>query len=1277
MARATPTKPIPQGPSGAYDAKTIQVLEGIEAVRRRPAMYIGDTGVRGLHHLVYEVVDNAIDEALVGYAHNIDVTIHQDNSVTVVDDGRGIPVDIHKTEKKPAVEVVLTMLHAGGKFDHQVYKVSGGLHGVGVSVVNALSEWLEVEVRRDGKIHHQRYERGKTATKLTVIGKAKDTGTKVTFKADKEIFTVKIDYAAETLTTRLRELAFLNPGIRIRLLDERTDKTQEFLYKGGLVEFVQFLNKNKAPLHREIIPFHREKEGLIVEGALQYNDSYTETLFSFANNIHTVEGGTHLSGFKSALTRAINQYCKAKNLIKEADQQLSGDDVREGLTAVVSIRIPNPQFEGQTKTKLGNSEAEGITASIVNDCLSAFFEEHPSVANKIVEKAVLALRAREAARKARELTRRKGLLDMASLPGKLADCSERDPTLCEVYLVEGDSAGGCFSGETQVALADGRSLTLRDLVDEWAEGKENFCYTILPNGQVGIERILHPRRTKQRAEVVEVVLGNDQRITCTPEHLFMLRDGSYRRAEALQPGDSLLPLYRQRSKIGGRITIEDYEMVHDPSQARWIFTHLLADAHNLRRGTYSQQAGPHKHHLDFNKDNNNPTNIQRLTREQHLDVHRRHAAITLRRPEVLEKLRRIRASAAFRAKVRATMLQPRMRALLRQRAKRQWQDPAYKEHMRGQWLEFYHRSPEYRRRVQQQLSHAQQIYWGSGEHRQQQAQRGRRFFQDHPEARAALVEQGRTQWSDPGLREWRRETTRQQWTPEFRARRKQAYDRTYLQHSLRVMRDSLERFGTTARYDELRKVSGGKNLLTRATLLQRFFENDEQRLQEATEHFNHRVVTVRSLTARMDVYDLEVPETHNFALASGVFVHNSAKQGRDRRFQAILPLKGKILNVEKARLDKILSNEEIRTMVTALGTGIAQEFDLTKLRYHKVILMCDADVDGSHIRTLLLTFFFRQLKGLIEQGHVYIAQPPLYKVKRGKREEYIQTEPQLNDLLLDLGLEEQTLVRVRDKKSLTTAQAKELLQLLTGLEYLARGLDKKGIPLAHYLGQRHPKTKRLPIYRVKVEGATRYLYSDEELAALTKADAPAPRRGKKGKTKGAAPSKNGKEAAPAEPTAPEEAEQKFETLEFYEATELEQVLAKIEKLGLDLEDYEPPAEEAEPSSKQKGPRAAAKPLFNLVDDEETPIYSLSGLLTAVRLMAKKGMTIQRYKGLGEMNPQQLWETTMDPERRTLQQVTVEDAVEAETLFTTLMGDEVEPRRAFIEEHAPEVRFLDV
>jgi DNA gyrase subunit B len=558
-----------------YDATTITVLEGADAVRKRPAMYIGDTTQRGLHHLVYEVVDNAIDECMAGYASNVDVVVHADNSVSVVDDGRGIPVDMHKTEGKPAVEVVLTKLHAGGKFDHRVYKVAGGLHGVGVSVVNALSEWLEVEVKRDGKIYHQEYEKGRTASKLKTIGTAKKTGTRVTFKADEEIFGKgKVNYSFDTLSNRLRELAFLNKDIRITLKDERVkEKEAEFKFSGGIISFVEFLNKNKNILHKKVIYFSKEKDQVIAEVAMQYNDGYGENIFTFANNINTIEGGTHLTGFKSALTRTINQYCKSKNLLKESDGGISGDDVREGLTAVVSIKVPNPQFEGQTKTKLGNSEVEGIVESIVNEALGGFLEENPPIANKIIEKAVLASRAREAARKARELTRRKGALEGAALPGKLSDCQESDPSLCELYLVEGDSAGG------------------------------------------------------------------------------------------------------------------------------------------------------------------------------------------------------------------------------------------------------------------------------------------------------------------------------------------------------------------------------------------------------------------------------------------------SAKQGRDRRFQAILPLKGKILNVEKARLDKALSNEEIRTIITAIGTGIGEEFDITKLRYNKIILMCDADVDGSHIRTLLLTFLYRHMHTLVQKEHIYIAQPPLYKIKRGKREEYIQTEDDYNNLLLELGSE--------------------------------------------------------------------------------------------------------------------------------------------------------------------------------------------------------------------------------------------------------------------------------
>ncbi|MDO8602475.1 MAG: DNA topoisomerase (ATP-hydrolyzing) subunit B [Candidatus Omnitrophota bacterium] len=800
-----------------YDATTIQVLEGVDAVRKRPAMYIGDISARGLHHLVYEVVDNSVDEAMAGYCKNITVTVHVDNSVTVSDDGRGIPVDIHKGEKKPAVEVVLTTLHAGGKFDHRSYKVSGGLHGVGVSVVNALSEWLEVEVKRDGKVHHQEYEKGRTASKLTVVGKAKATGTTVTFKADKEIFVnCPIEYSYETLSTRLRELAFLNKGLKIKIIDERSDKENEFQFEGGIVSFVEYLNKNKEALHKKVIYFEGAKDDVTCEIALQYNDGYSENIFSFVNNINTIEGGTHLSGFKSALTRVVNQYCKNKNMLKESDVSIAGEDIREGLTVVISVKVPNPQFEGQTKTKLGNSEVEGIVSSIVNDSLGAYFEENPSVANKAIEKAILAARAREAARKARELTRRKGALDSMALPGKLSDCSETDPAICEIYIVEGDSAGG------------------------------------------------------------------------------------------------------------------------------------------------------------------------------------------------------------------------------------------------------------------------------------------------------------------------------------------------------------------------------------------------------------------------------------------------SSRQGRDRRFQAILPIKGKILNVEKARLDKVLSNEEIRTIISALGAGIGEEFDILKLRYHKVILMADADVDGSHIRTLLLTLFFRHMLPLIEKGHIYIAQPPLYKIKRGKREEYIETEKRMNELLFELGTEGLSLTRQADKKEFSGAGLKELLQLVLEFERLSSSIVKRGVVLSKYIGLRHTKTKKLPIFMIKVEGEPQFLYDDEELAkAANKME-----------------KELGKDAVIDEKA--------MNVVEFYGTRDLEKVLDKIEKLGFDI------LEETSVKPVEKDKKEKKKPYKIISEEKDTKeLDTLKACLDYVREVAKKGLTIQRYKGLGEMNPEQLWETTMNPETRTLLKVTMEDSVEANEMFTVLMGDAVEPRRAFIEKHALEVRNLDI
>jgi len=1227
----------------AYDATNIQVLEGTEAVRRRPAMYIGDTGARGLHHLVYEVVDNSVDEAMGGFGDSIGVTIRPDNSVSVVDNGRGIPVDIHKTEKKPAVEVALTKLHAGGKFDHRVYKVSGGLHGVGVSVVNALSEWLEVEVRRDSRVYHQRYERGKTVSKLTTIGKSQSTGTKVTFKPDKQIFS-KTDFSYDTLAQRLRELAFLNKGLKIKLSDERSDKEAVFEFAGGIISFVDYLNKNKNALHGKVIYFQKTQDDVILEGALQYNDGYAETVYSFANNINTIEGGTHLSGFRSALTRAINQYAKAKNMLKN-EVAITGDDVREGLTAIVSVKVPNPQFEGQTKTKLGNSEVEGIVASASLDALASYFEENPSVANKIIDKVIVASRAREAARKARELTRRKGALEGAGLPGKLADCSERDPGLCELYIVEGDSAGGCFFGDVKVALVDGRNISFKDLVKEDKQGKKNFCYTMLDNGHIGIAPILNPRISKCGAEVIKIILDNNEEIICTPDHRFMLRDGTYKMGRDLTGGDSLMPLYRQCSKIGGRITIEGYEMVFDLAGNKWLFTHLLSDKYNLDNGSYHKEDGNTVHHADFNKLNNNPDNLIRMDKEEHFLYHTTILEKTLHSEEIKEKSRKAHRLPEYRARVKTIMTMPEMRRALSKRAKKQWKDPAYKKFMLEKFTEFYNNNAEYRRKNNELLNQAQKKYWAKDENKLKQAKRVKCYFENRPEAKRHLADKARAEWQDDTLLAWRRKKTSEQWTDEFRKKRKAAYDRTYLETSLSFARAIYEGHGDLEHYEDERRalLKRDNNLVKFDTLVSRFFNNDRNALLEAIENYNHKIKRVEAVSEKIDVYDIEVPQTHNFALASGIFVHNSAKQGRDRRFQAILPIKGKILNVEKSRLDKILSNEEIRTIITALGTSVGEEFDISKLRYDKIVLMADADIDGSHIRTLLLTLLYRQMPKLVVEGHVYIAQPPLFKIKRGQREEYIQTEQQMDEMLLEMGREGHKLACLKDKKAFTDNQFKDLLYLLVELEKIAKTLEKRGVEIANYLSFRHPKTKKMPIYRVKVEGKDHFLYSDKELAAFM--------------------DKEGKE--PGE-----------DALELYEAPDIEQIVNKIEKLGLGIETYvQQPAKDV--SVKDAG-KIKLKPLYRITNEkEQKDLFALREVLAYIKEAAGKGMHIQRYKGLGEMNPQQLWETTMDPEKRTTLKVTLEDAVEADKIFTVLMGDQVEPRREFIENYAHQVKNLDV
>jgi DNA gyrase subunit B len=787
-----------------YDAKSIKVLGGLEAVRLRPAMYIGSTGEMGLHHLVWEVVDNSVDEAMAGFADEVNVTVHADNSVTVVDNGRGIPVDMHATEKRPAAEVVLTVLHAGGKFDSDTYKVSGGLHGVGVSVVNALSDWLELEIQRDGAVWEQTYEKGKPTSKLKQTGKTRKTGTKVTFHPDATIFE-KTAFSYDTLATRLREYAFLNKGLKITLADERTEKSAEFRFTGGIAEFVKHLNRGKTTLHDSPIYMEGKKGNVEIEIALQYNDTYGENVFAFANTINTVDGGTHLSGFRSALTRSINNFASANGMLKEQKDEVSitGDDVREGLVAVVSVRLPQPQFEGQTKGKL-NSDIKGDVEQLVNEKLGEWFDKHSTVARRIIGKCIDAARAREAARKARELTRRKSALDSSGLPGKLADCQERDPSRCELFVVEGESAGG------------------------------------------------------------------------------------------------------------------------------------------------------------------------------------------------------------------------------------------------------------------------------------------------------------------------------------------------------------------------------------------------------------------------------------------------SAKQGRDRKYQAILPLKGKILNVEKARYDKMLGHEEIRAIITALGTGIGKDdFDAGKLRYHKIILMTDADVDGSHIRTLLLTFFFRHMKELIDRGHVYIAQPPLYRVKRGKSERYI-----------------------RDERDF----ARELMKRATE-DHVVKA--KEGVML-------------------QGSGLTSFLLNIQEYnATLSKLG------------------RRLKEVGLAEVLAESGLDKKTE---FEDKKALEKLLKEIEKSKLKLEgkvafDEEHSLYEIQfeaPGNQKINWALASTPdykrlraLAKQIEEYNKPPFTISrngdkatkekatDVLGYVLEDAKKDFTITRFKGLGEMNPAQLWETTMNAETRTLLQVKLEDVVEAEKIFTTLMGENVEDRRKFIEDNALDVVNLDI
>jgi DNA gyrase subunit B len=837
------------GAAQKYDAAQIDKLEGLEAVRKRPGMYIGDPDERGLHHMVFEVLDNSIDEHLAGFCDKIEVTVHVDGSVSVRDNGRGIPVDVHPKWKMPAVELVLTNLHAGGKFGQGAYKYSGGLHGVGAKCTNALSEWFKVEVSRDGKVYHMAFAKGKTTDKLSVIGEVKNkkiTGTLITFLPDPEIFTITTEFKFERLASRLRELAFLNPGLEITLTDERGEapKKETFLYKYGIEEFVKQLGENKQVLHPKPIVISRQRDEVFVDVVLQYNDTYNDQILPFANTIPNPDGGTHLTGFRTALTKAVNQYAKSSNLLKEKDPSISGDDVREGLICVLSIKLPNPRFESQTKVKLVNTEIDGVVNSAVYDGLMTFFDKNPPVARRIFDKVLTAARAREAARKARE-TIRKGALTGGGLPGKLADCSERDPELTELYIVEGDSAGG------------------------------------------------------------------------------------------------------------------------------------------------------------------------------------------------------------------------------------------------------------------------------------------------------------------------------------------------------------------------------------------------------------------------------------------------SAKQGRDRRYQAILPIRGKLINVEKAREDQFLKNTEIQSMITAIGAGIGKpkedgngkdegRFDITKLRYGRIIIMTDADVDGSHIRTLLLTFFFRQMTELVRAGKIYIAQPPLYQIKRKKREEYVDDDVQLNKILISLGAEDVRLKNLADDKEVTAAQLKDILESLEKLAKLSEAVRRHGGDFETYLAKRNSKSGKLPTYLVKVRHGndeTIHYFHDEKAVRQFHQE---------NLDLNLFDTELGQELLPLGdlPVAAKTngSRRRGKLVELHESAAIQKIIAELGRKGLKVGHY----------------AASDRPIFELIEGEGEkavthPLFSIPEILEKILEIGRRGVQIKRFKGLGEMNAKELFETTMNPEKRKLLKVDLNDdnAVDADKMFTILMGDVVEPRRQFIEDNALNVRNLDV
>lgn len=1035
-------------PNNTYTAKDITVLEGLEPVRKRPGMYIGSTDEKGLHHLLIEIFDNSLDEAIGVFAKNIRVLLSKDGTASISDDGRGIPTDLHASGVS-ALELAMTKLHAGGKFSQNAYQASGGLHGVGASAVNALSTNMQVLIKRNGKFFTQSYKVGKPDFKVKEISskEASDilpdyhkdfinhpSGTFTIFKPDPTIFKKTTEFDFSYIKKLIRERAYLVAKTHMHMRDERNDRNCNFFFESGIVSLLGHYNRTKKALHE---PIHIEGTytdnpyPIGVEVVMQYTDAYSENAESYVNTINTHDGGTHLTGFRTALSKVVKDYMAKNGMADDKKKEtFTPDDLKEGLTAVVWVKMTSAetQFESQTKTKLNNPEAQSAVYQVVKPALETYLEEHPATAKSVIGKILLAARARMAARAARDAIVRKGALEGMTLPGKLADCQSKDPSLSELYIVEGDSAGGCFSANTKVALTDGRNLSFKELTKEARIGKQNYCYTIKKDGLIAIAPIKSPRITKQNTTVIKVVLDNGEKIICTPEHKFMLRNGFYKCARDLVPSDSLMPLLRKTSRLGKRITIEGYEMVYDPGLHRWLFTHVLADEYNLNKSSYQKSDGDQRHHLDFNKLNNNPDNIKRISKDEHLTLHRNILDMTLHRPDVKMKVARLHQTADFREKIRLAMTTPVMRKLLSKRAKKQWENKDYKEFMMNKFLEFYTSNEEYRNKNNKLLNQEQKKYWSSDKNKEKQSKRVTLFFEKHPEYKELLRNSSLKQWANDDLRLWRSEKTKEQWSEGFRSKRMATYNSTYLNKALSVLHQIYldQKSIDKVVYQKQRKETNDKTLLRYETIQDRFFEGDERRLLEAVRNYNHRIKKVISLKKKIDVYDLEVEHTHNFALASGVFVHNSAKQGRDRATQAILPLKGKILNTERARLDKIIEFEELKDLIVALGVGIGESLNPDKLRYHRIIIMTDADVDGAHISTLLLTFFFRHLRPVVDGGYIYLAMPPLYKIAYNKNEKYVYSDEEKDKLISSLEVNEKSRVNIQRYKGLGEMNPEQL-----------------------------------------------------------------------------------------------------------------------------------------------------------------------------------------------------------------------------------------------------------